>query len=89
MRKLLELKLCSRSLIKGINTEEVSIVKYFEPFLKWTKEELREMNQRTRNLMMMHKALHLRDNIDRLYVSRKEGGRSLDSIENCVNASIL
>ena len=36
----------------------------------------------------MHKALHSRDNIDRLYVSRKEGGRGLASIEDSVDASI-
>ena len=30
------------------------------------------MEQRTRKLMTMHKALHPRDNVDRLYVSRKE-----------------
>ena len=27
--------------------------------------------------MTMHKALHPRDDVDRLYVSRKEGGRGL------------
>ena len=36
----------------------------------------------------MHKALHPRDNVDRLYVSRKEGGRGLASIEDSVDASI-
>ena len=36
----------------------------------------------------MHKALHHRDDIDRLYVSRKEGGRGLTSIEGTVDASI-
>ena len=36
----------------------------------------------------MHKALHLRDDVDRLYVSRKRGGRGLTSIEDRVNASI-
>ena len=36
----------------------------------------------------MHKALHLRDDVDRLYVSRKEWGRGLDSIEDTVDASI-
>ena len=36
----------------------------------------------------MHKALHLRDDVDRLYVSRKEGGRGLASIEDSVDASI-
>ena len=38
--------------------------------------------------MTMHKALHPRDDVDRLYVSRKEGGRGLDSIEDTVDASI-
>ena len=36
----------------------------------------------------MHKALHPRDDVDRLYVSRKEEGRGLASIEDSVNASI-
>ena len=36
----------------------------------------------------MHKALQPRDDVDRLYVSRKEGGRGLASIEDSVNVSI-
>ena len=43
---------------------------------KWTK------------LMTMHKALHPRDDVDRLYVSRKEGGSGLASIEDTVDASL-
>ena len=38
--------------------------------------------------MPMHKALHPRDDVDRLYVPRKEGGRGLISIENSVDTSI-
>ena len=38
--------------------------------------------------MTMHKALHPRDDVDRLDVSRKEGGRKLASIEDSVDASI-
>ena len=38
--------------------------------------------------MNMHKALHSRDDVDRLYVLRKEGGRGLVSIEDSVDASI-
>ena len=36
----------------------------------------------------MHKALHARDDVDRLYVSKKEGGGGLASIEESVDASI-
>ena len=87
-RKLLETKLSSRNLIKGINTWAVPLVRYSGPFLKWTEDKLKQMDQRTRKLMTMHKALHPRDDIDRLFVSRKEGGRGLASIEDSVDASI-
>ena len=87
-RKLLETKLSGRNLIKGINTWAVSLVRYSWPFLKWTRDGLKQMDQRTRKLMSMHKTLHPRYNIDRLYVSRKEGGRGLDCIKDSVDASI-
>ena len=38
--------------------------------------------------MTMHKALDTREDVDRLYVSRKEGGRGLTSIEDSVDSSI-
>ena len=38
--------------------------------------------------MTMHKALHPRDDVDRLYVPRKEGGRGLVSIEDGIDESI-
>ena len=80
-------KFYSRNLVKGIITWAVPLIRYSEPFLKWTREELKQMNQRTRKLMTMHKTLHLRDDVDSPYVSRKVGGRGLASIENSVDAS--
>ena len=87
-RKLFETKLNGRNLIKGINTWAVPLVRYSRSFLMWTREELKQMNQRTRKLMTMHKALHPRDDVDRLYVFRKEGGRGLASIEDSIDTSI-
>ena len=57
-RKLPETKLSSINLIKGINTWAVLLVRYSGPFLKWTRDELKQMDQRTRKLMTMHKTLH-------------------------------
>ena len=62
-RKPLETKLYSRNLIKGINTWAV-LVRYSGPFLKWTNEEPKKIDQRTRKLMTMHKELHPRDDFD-------------------------
>ena len=89
-------KLHSRNLIKGINTWAVPLVRYSGPFLKLTREELKQMDQRAKkkkkppkkHLMTIHKTMYPRDDVDRLYVSRKEGGRGLTSIEDNVDTSI-
>ena len=87
-RKLLEIEPSSRNFIKGRNTWVVPLVRYSGSFLKWTRDELKQMDQRTRKRMTMHKALHPRDDIDRIYVSRKKEGRGLASIEVSVDTSI-
>ena len=87
-RKLPETKLYSRNLIKGINIWAVLVVRYSGSFFKLTREELKKMDQRIRKLMTMHKALHPRDDVDRLHMPRKEGGWVLASIEDSVDASI-
>ena len=46
------------------------------------------MDQRTRKLMAMHKAIHPRNDVDRLYVSRKVRGRGIGIIEDNADASI-
>ena len=52
-RKLLKTKLSCRNLTKGINTWAVPNIRYSGPFLKRTREELKQMNEKTRKLMTM------------------------------------
>ena len=58
------------------------LIRYPGPFFRWTKEGLKQMDQRTRKLTAMNKVLHSRDD-----VSRKGGGRELTGIEDNVDAS--
>ena len=60
-RKLLVTKLGGTNLFKGIGTWAVHLVRYSGPFLKWIREELKQMVQRTRKLLTVHKALYPRD----------------------------
>ena len=83
IRKLLETKLSCRNFIKEIITWAVLLVRYSRPFLRWTRDELKQMDQRTWKLMTKHKALHPRDY---MYQEKREEG--LASIENSVDASI-
>ena len=87
-RNWLETKLCSRNLVKGIDTCAVPLATYSGTFLEWTKEELKQMEQRTRKLMTMIKTLHPWNDVKTQYVSGREGGRRLVSIEDSVDASI-
>ena len=87
-RKLFKTKLSGGNLIKEINTWVVPLVRYSGPFLTWTRDDHKQMDQRTRKLMTMHETLHPREDVERLYVSRKEGKRGFASIEDSDDASI-
>ena len=82
-KKRIKTKLYSRNLIKGIMTWVVSLVRYSGPFLKWAREKLQQIDQRTIKLMMILKALHPRYDID--CMSRKERRRGLASIQDGID----
>ena len=50
-------------------------MRYGAGFVKWTK--LDKLDQKTKKVMAMNKELHPRSDVDRLYVSRNEGGSGL------------
>ena len=77
---LLTTKLSSRNL-EGMNIWVVLFVRYSGPFLTWTKKELQKMDQRTRTLKTMHKGLHSRDDINRLYVWRMKEEEDLQALK--------
>ena len=56
--------------------------------LKIDTREAQINGPETRKLMMIHKALHPRDDIDTLYVSRKEGERKLTTTDDTLDVSI-
>ena len=77
VRKILETKLSGENVIKAINTWAIVFLKS-AAFLDWTKEEKQQLDRRrTRKLLTMHKGLHPKSNVGRLYIPRKEGGRGL------------
>ena len=48
--------------------------------------ELKSLDQRTRKLLTMNEEFNPKSDVSRLYVSRKEGGRGLTSVESCIRA---
>ena len=85
LRKVLKSKL---NLVHGVNTWAVSLLRYSAAFVSWRKSELQAIDRKTRKLFTKYGALHPKSDIDRLYITRKEGGRGLISIEDCVELGI-
>ena len=77
MRKIVKTKLNGRNIVKGINTWAIPVLRYSAPFFSWTKTELQSIDGKTRKLLTTHNGLHPRSDVDRLYISRKVGGRGL------------
>ncbi|XP_067933124.1 uncharacterized protein [Watersipora subatra] len=85
LMKVLKSKLTAGNLITAINTWAVSLYRYGAGIIQWTKAELQQLDRRTRKLMTVHKGLHPRSDVDRVYVERDQGGRGLMSVEETVN----
>ena len=77
-------KLNGGNLVRGVNTWAVSLLRYSAAFVSWRKSELQGIDRKTRKLFTIYGALHPKSDVDRLYIPRKEGGRGLISIEDCV-----
>ena len=52
--------------------------------IRWNKEELQEIDRKSRKIMTMNKELHPRSDVARIYVPREKGRRGLISCESCV-----
>ena len=81
IRLILIYKLNGKNEMKEINSWAVIILIYGAGKLKWRVDELKELD---RKLLAMDKWLHPKNDLYRLYVRRKEGGRRLMSYESTV-----
>ena len=88
VRKVLETKLNSENVFKCFNTWTVSVVTYSVAFLGWSRLQLEEIH-RTRKLLTMNNGFHPKSNLDRLYLSRGEGGRELIGVQYTMEIAIL
>ena len=84
IKKILKSKLNSGNVETTINSRALAVIRYSAGLIKWTKDELRTIDRKTRKAMTMHRVLHPQGDVDRLYIPRKNGGRGMNSVEDCV-----
>ena len=75
VKQLTSSKLNGENTVREINSRALSFVRYGAGILKWTKDERKFMNKKTRKIMTMNRMYHPQIDTDRLYIPRMEGGR--------------
>ena len=83
---ILKSKLNGGNNIMALNTWAVSILRYSAGIRKWNKNELQEMDRKTRKFMTMNKESCPRSDVAWFYLSRKNGGRGLIGCGKSVNS---
>ena len=71
-------QLSGKNQITAANTWAVSLMRYGARTIKWNKEELQEIDRKSRKIMTTNKELHPRSDVARIYVPRKEGRKRPD-----------
>ena len=70
-------ELNSKNKVQAYNELVVAKLTYTFGVVKWTRQELEDLDVMGRKIMNMARCLHPRSAIERLYISRDEGGRGL------------
>ena len=81
-------RLNGENLVHRVNGWAVSLFKYSAAFVSWSKCELQAIDNKTRKLFTIYGRLHPKSDVGRLYIPRKDGGRGLISIEDCVELAV-
>ena len=84
LKLILKSKLNGKNKITAINTWVVTIFRYGAGMIECKESELKSVDRKTRKTMTMYGAMLPKGDEDRLYITRKEGGRGLSSVEYMV-----
>ena len=68
----------------AVNTWPVSIMRCSAGILKWSTDELKSTDRRTRKFMTMHGALRPKSDVDRVYLISEIRGSGLISCDGCI-----
>ena len=82
VRKIWTSELYSGNKITAHNTFAVPLITPTIGSLSWMRKDIEDLDKATRRIMCYTGSLHMRSNINRICVPRKQGGRGLASIED-------
>ena len=89
IRKIWSSELYSNNKVTAHNTFAIPLLTPTFGIIKWAKDELEQMDVKTRKILSCNSSFHVNSDIDRLYTKCDKGGRGLNSIPNAYIARII
>ena len=89
LRQIWSSELSGKNKVSATNMLAVPTLLYSFGVVKWTREELRQLDVGTRKKMHLNRSLHPKSSVPRLYLPRHQGGRGLLSLESLHNRLVL
>ena len=83
VRSILKKGVSAKNTTSAIKTFAMPILRYGYGVIKWTQNELRAIDCKTRKILYKYKFHHPKSDIHRLYLTRKLGGRGLIGAMDC------
>ena len=81
LRRIWSSELSGPNKVSATNMLAVPVLRYSFGVVKWTVDELRQLDRETRKEMTRNRSLHPRSSVPRLYLPRHLGGRGLLGLE--------
>ena len=89
IRKIWNSELYCRYKVTAHNTFAIPVLTPTFGILSWSKEELKQIDVKTRKPLLLSGSFHQNSDVDRLYCHRSEGGRGLNSVDDTYVSRIV
>lgn len=89
IRLITKSELNATNRIEAMNTLAVPVVSYSFNIIDWTEQEIQNLDRKTRKILAAEKMHHPKADVDRIYIKRAEGGRSLVQLEATYKATTI
>lgn len=79
----MKINLTGKSLFLALNNWVISLIRYGNAFLNWTKEEKKELDHWIWRQLIAGRDLHPKSNVITIYIKRRYKGQGLISVGEC------
>ena len=83
LKQVLKTELNSKNVMIAINEYVTPVLTYTFGIINWTEQDIKDIDIHVRKSLNMNRMFEIKSDIDRLYTTRKMGGRGLISAWDC------